>query len=808
MARGVCRPWREAVEHPSAQDARRMICILIDPRAESRAGWIVGRLFCMSALVDMLSETPSPITPDPGSAPDDASLARRNEGRLDDANEVDTGEPADREPKKRRTPPDRRPDLRRRSKRQRATRSTGAGLYDNDDDDDDGHDDHKHGGSAGRSNHGKKGYGPERRRREIDALVAWARWYAPRGATGDRIATALAVSGDPVAVGMAFSRRCTDEAAAALRAWMRDRRMRRDSDSARAPGLPMPPPDPDAPAGPDAWWVADPAGGPAARPWEDVRYAVGGCAAAALAAVVLRACARRGIVAGVEMLVSIGDAPAGLYEAVFDAAAGGHVEFVARTAALVAASDRYRAAGVVHHAWMGAAAGGRTDVMRALMGAEAGLGHMGRAATTGRRMATGPPHAYGAAARIALACDRPAYFAVTGPAGLGPGAFRSDLAPRLALADALLPGAVAAGSFAVARWLVDGALGSEEDDDGNADGSALPDRGTGSARGMRDFVSPSVAATDDTGVLRRMDAVARRSIRAGVVVTSSGWASLGRECIVAAVVDGWGPRDDAPRALAWARDALDAHPDEECAATIVRCALRFERASHMAGAMERRLHSGVRYMRLLEAMVAAVETWPRASALGDGIALRDAGLPYRSCLVDLLVARACGVRLVGDLCGRRHARRRALRCLARLALVAHPSDTPPQGDKDADDGPQRRSRDPWTSVQAHVENAIGERDRSPALAIDALVGAATVVALCAIAIRGEDASDERQPLVASCIARVRRKDIIDGKDARGAKAWRRWCGLAPTVEDERDGAMRRRIDEWTRRVHAHPAFGP
>ena len=586
-----------------------------------------------------------------------------------------------------------------------------------------------------------------------DGAVAWAAACVPRGIGCGWVAAALVASGRADAVAHAFSARVTHDAVSSLRAWLRNRRN-------RSVDIAAPPPCVGAMEGPDAWWVPRYWGGPAVRPWDDVRHGVGGCAAAALSAMLLRAAARHGSTRALDMLMAVGEAPCGVCDAAFDAAAAGHPDFVLRLVTLAGTGGGIRGPSIAacHHAWMGAAAGGRADVMAALSGAEAVTGPQGTAFARGRRAAEGPGRYPGTACYAALMCDRHEYLGVALARGM---AVHNDdrdddgAAQRCRSIDYVLIDALRVGALSVARWLIDNA------------------RPTGAS--PHHVVSPTTA----------------------------------QAAVVDVAVGGHGVRDDPRTTFAWVRDALGVEPDAAHLGALIEWSSRFAWARTDGTAVRGSL-SAARYARLLEALVAVIEVWPRAATVA--IARRDddaihgqgdndggrASESYGACVVRLLMQRVSYGRIPGDGYGRRHARRRSLAALARLADVAASADI---------------GVDPWTVAveRMDAEMAVVDRDRhmAPMRAIDALLGAADVVARCVYSRTFEVVERARgrglPPVVYSRLLRMRGKRAgIDDDDA--VRAWRRWCRVEAAAHDKGQAAMMDRIDAWVARVTAHNVF--
>ncbi|AGO82330.1 hypothetical protein pdul_cds_323 [Pandoravirus dulcis] len=586
-------------------------------------------------------------------------------------------------------------------------------------------------------------------------------------------AAALVASARPDAVACAFSRHVSPHAIAWLRAWLR---RDRDARSAGVDVLRPPTTSCDGAPGPDTWWIAGRGDAPPLRPWEAMRRVVGGCARAAFLAILLRVAARHDSTCALDLLLAVDDTPCGAADAAFDSAAGGHASFVLRLASLVAATggDRSRAATLCYHAWLGAAAGGHAHVMHALLDAESKRGALATALWRGRCLSDGSPRHPRTASHIALVHDRTGYFEV---ARARDPAYRdathslpSQPPPPWVCRpiDAYLVEALRMGALDVARWLVD-----------DARAACGPDRTT---------VDASLSALALSGLIE-------------------------------AVVDGRGPRERARRTIEWVRDMLRVDPGPSTLGVLVDSAQAFRWTRPGSAAARGRLNAD-RYARLLDVLVDVIEVWPQTAVVeverddnndGDGSGdhadnddgdddgngredpynmcrRRDGGgHAYGACVVRLIVERASCGRIAGDRHGRRHARRRALAALDRLAACV--AAAMPRGDPTV--AASRHCTDPWTVAVARVRAEIEALERSsaaasPMRALDALLGAAAVAHRCmlsptiASALVGPDHGG-LPPMLFGLVVRMRDKGL--GPDDDRARAWRQWCRLSRVPDD-------------------------
>ncbi|AGO83858.1 hypothetical protein psal_cds_276 [Pandoravirus salinus] len=571
-------------------------------------------------------------------------------------------------------------------------------------------------------------------------------------------AAALVASARPDAIAYAFSRDISSAAVGWLRPWLRRDRESRST----GPDVLRPPVSDGTAPGPDVWWVRGLDGAPPLRPWEGMRRVVGCCARSALSAVLLRVAARHGSAAALDRLLAVDDTPCGAADAAFDAAAAGHTAFVLRLASLVATSggDRSRAATVCYHAWLGAAAGGHACLMHALLDAESKRGSLATALWRGRCLSDGSPRHPRTASHMALTHDSTGYFDVArdrDPAYRDTSSSLSRQPPSVCRPiDAYFAEALRVGALGVARWLVDDA------------------RATGAA--------------------------SRSDIDASLGVLALGG-------LIEVVVDGRGSRERARRTIEWMRDTLGIEPGPSTLGVLVSSAHAFRWTRPGSAAARGRLNAD-RYARLLDVLVDVVEVWPQTAIVevecdddedaDDEDGYEDAfrmcsrrdggGDAYGACVVRLLMERvACG-RIAGDRHGRRHARRRALGALDRLAacVVA----TMPKGSIAAAAAGAsfavQRCTDPWTVAVARVRAEISKLDRagttaSPMRALDALLGAAAVAHRCmlsstlASALAGPDYGG-LPPMLFGLVANMRDKGI--GPDNDRARAWRRWCRMS------------------------------
>lgn len=600
-----------------------------------------------------------------------------------------------------------------------------------------------------------------------DAWLSAASW--PPSPPPLLAAAALVASARPDAVACAFSRHVSPDAIAWLRTWLqRDRAAR----SAGVDVLRPPTTSCDGAPGPDAWWVAGRADAPPLRPWEGMRRVVGGCARAAFLAILLRVAARHASTCALDLLLAVDDTPCGTADAAFDSAAAGHASFVLRLASLVSETggDRSRAATVCYHAWLGAAAGGHAHVMHALLDAESKRGALATALWRGRCLSDGSPRHPRTASHIALVHDRTGYFEVArarDPAYRAPSLRSQPPPPGVCRpTDAYLVEALRMGALGVAQWLVD-----------DARAACGPDRAA---------VDASLSALALGGVIE-------------------------------AVVDGRGPRERARRTIEWVRDTLGVDPGPSTLGVLVNSAQAFRWARPGSAAARGRLNAD-RYARLLDVLVDVIEVWPQTAVVeverddgddGDGSAddrdddgdygngLQDpyamcrrrdgGGRAYGACVVRLLVERASCGRIAGDRHGRRHAQRRALAALDRLAACV--AAAMPRGDFGV--AASRHCTDPWTVAVVRVRAEIEALERStaaasPMRALDALLGAAAVAHRCMLSstIANALAAPDRgglPPMLLGLVARMCDKGL--GPDDDRARAWRQWCRLSRVPDD-------------------------
>lgn len=573
-------------------------------------------------------------------------------------------------------------------------------------------------------------------------------------------AAALVASGRPDAVAYAFSRHVSPAAIAWLRLWLR-----RDRDS-RITGVDVlrPPTPTDIGPGPDTWWLPGRAGAPPLRPWEGMRRVVGGCARAAFLAILLRVAARHGSTGALDMLLAVGDTPCGTADAAFDSAVAGHTSFVLRLASLVATSggDRSHAATVCYHAWLGAAAGGHVHLMHALLDAESKRGALATALWRGRCLSDGSPRHPRTASHMALTHDRTGYFEVArarDPAYRDTASLSPPPPSVCRPIDAYFVEALRMGALRVAQWLVDDV------------------RATGGA--------------DKADIDASLGALA-----------------LGG--VIEAVVDGRGTRERARRTIEWVRDTLGVEPGPSTLGVLVNSAQAFRWTRPGSAAARGRLNAD-RYARLLDVLVDVVEVWPQTAIVeverddddeDDDVDDDDenghedpfhmclrrdgGGYTYGACVVRLLVERVSHGRIAGDRHGRRHARRRALGALDRLAACV--AATMPKGDA-ATSCVVQRCTDPWVVAVARVRAEISALDRpgaaSPMRALDALLGAAAVAHRCMLsptlssALIGPDYGG-LPPMLFGLVAHMHDKGV--GPDDDRARAWRRWCRMSDTPD--------------------------
>jgi hypothetical protein len=500
-----------------------------------------------------------------------------------------------------------------------------------------------------------------------------------------------------------------------------------------------------------------------------MRRAVGGCARAALAAILLRVAARHGATDALAMLLAVDETPHGTADAAMESGIAGHTAFLLRLGSLAATgTDRTRASVICYHGWLGAAAGGQTRTMHALLDAESKRGALATALWRGRCMAEGSPHHPRTAAHAALAHDQPGYFDMVRDREP---AFR-DAALSHRPANVYLVEALRVGALRVAQWLVDDA---------------------------RD--------ADPTG--------------------AGPWlAAIGASALVQVVVDGRGASDRAHHTVVWLRDRLGVAPTVATLAVLVNSAQAFRHVRRDSVAARGRL-SADRYSRLLDMFVDIIEVWPRSALIDiqSGVARDDAhadhpvsipgGDPsfvngsladlarydggdhtFGAYVVRLFVERASNGWIAGDGYRPCPPRERALAGLDRLAAVFGARDS------------GTRCIDPWTVVASRVDDAIRVLEEDQARlghALAALLGAINVALRClsvptntTILVDGKRA---RLPLFyLDSIARACGHPDNDATEAtitvqapgdeHRARVWSRWCqqsdklfGSAPASPD-------------------------
>lgn len=653
----------------------------------------------------------------------------------------------------------------------------------------------------------------ERLRREgaiaPETMAAWAsqQGRTPMGAF--LTAASFVASARTDAVAYAFSKHVSRAAVSSLRAWLRCEANRTRDTVLRPPTTAAVATESGFPQGssPDVWWATPCAGGSPTRPWEGMRHVVGGCARAALAGLLLRVAARHASIDALDMLLTVSDPPCGVADAAFEAAAAGHAAFVVRMLMLVAAAgDRARASVVCYQAWLGAAAGGHTSVMHALLDAESGRGTLATALWRGRCLADGSPRHPRTASHVALTHDRAGYFEV-----LRDRESTADKEP-LWFARTYLAEALRVGALSVAGWLAADACSSRV-------GSLVASKSS-----ETETATDATASCDVRQVMINGD---------GGGQDADGGAdrlcTLGSRAIVEVVVDGRGPRECARRTLLWMRDHLGAEPGPAALGVLVRSAHAFRWARTESAAARGRL-SASRYARLLDLLVDVIEVWPHAAATEiehddeddqDDMAAdvdpyymcmgRDGGgHAYGACVVRLLVERVSHGRIAGDQYDRRHARRRALSALDRMGVaIAGPDhDTRSHGGTDSP-GPRCAVLDPWTAAAARVTAEIAAVDRtgrSPMRSIDALLGMATIACRCLLSATVEAAisSDGAQlpAVVFGLASRMSGKGTALDDDR--ARLWRRWCRLP--VGRNSDGSEFDCIGAWAERIATHTVF--
>ncbi|WBR14381.1 hypothetical protein pkur_cds_206 [Pandoravirus kuranda] len=668
-----------------------------------------------------------------------------------------------------------------------------------------------------------------RHERAIAPEAAIATWTLRQGQTslGPFLAAAsLVASGRPDAVAYAFSKHVSRAAVSSLRAWLRCTANRTRDTVLRPPtAMPTETGFSEGPA-PDTWWATPCAGGAAVRPWESMRHVVGGCARAAFAGLLLRVAARHGSVDALDMLLTVGDPPCGVADAAFEAAAAGHAAFVVRMLMLVAAAgDRARAAVVCYQAWLGAAAGGHTSVMHALLDAESGRGTLATALWRGRCLADGSPRHPRTAAHIALSHDRAGYFEV-----LRDRESADDREP-LWFARNYLAEALRVGALDVARWLVAADVCTMR-----ADRSPMP---LETPRAVTTPTTMMASGTDPTNIQNADCAVV--SNKGGDSDNAPGGGGddgddrlsmLGSCAIVEVVVDGRGPRECARRTLLWMRDQLGAEPSAAALGVLVRSAHAFRWARTESAAARGRL-SASRYARLLDLLVDVVEVWPHVASTEIErddedeqedmaadvdpyymcLARDGGGHAYGACVVRLLVERVSHGRIAGDRYDRRHACRRALSALDRMAAAVIGAPASADGRRHGARDPSAPLRcailDPWTAAAARVTAEIAAVDRtgrSPMRSIDALLGMAAIACRCLLSATVEAAvsSDGTQlpAVVFGLASRMSNKGITldDGR----ARLWRQWCRLP--AEHNSDGSEFDCIGAWAERIATHTVF--
>lgn len=672
-----------------------------------------------------------------------------------------------------------------------------------------------------------------------EAVAAWASQQGRTPAGPFLTAASLVASGRADAIAYAFSKHVSRAAISSLRAWLRCAANRARDTVLRPPTAMMVATEGGSSEGssPDAWWATPCAGGLAVRPWEGMRHVVGGCARAAFAGLLLRVAARHASIDALDMLLTVGDPPCGVADAAFEAAAAGHAAFVVRMLMLVAAAgDRARAAVVCYQAWLGAAAGGHTRVMHALLDAESGRGTLATALWRGRCLADGSPRHPRTAPHIALTHDRAGYFEV-----LRDRESTADKEP-LWFAKTYLAEALRVGALNVAHWLATEAQM-------NAAGSASlsPTITTittttcqmATARRASDGVGTVVVAANNKNNdnSKHNDNNNNANKNGGSNTVTDGidrLCALGSNAIVEVVVDGRGSRECARRTILWMRDRLGAEPSASALGVLVRSAHAFRWARAESAAARGRL-SASRYARLLDLLVDVIEVWPHAAATETEHDVEDeqedmaadidpyymclardgGGHAYGACVVRLLVERVAHGRIAGDRYDRRHARRRALSALDRIAA------TIATGQKDSDGsrggaatgsplGPHYATIvDPWAVAAARVTAEIAAVDRtgrSPMRSIDALLGMATIACRCLLSTTVEAAisSDDAQlPAVVFGLANRMSEKGISLDDDR-ARLWRRWCRLP--AERNTDGSEFDCIGGWAERIATHTVF--
>ncbi|AVK76901.1 F-box domain containing protein [Pandoravirus macleodensis] len=676
-----------------------------------------------------------------------------------------------------------------------------------------------------------------------EAVVAWASHQGRTPAGPFLTAASLVASARPDAVAYAFSKHLSRAAISSLRSWLRCAANRTRDTVLRPPTAMAVATEAGLSEGssPDGWWAAPCAGGLAVRPWEGMRRVVGGCAHAAFAGLLLRVAARHASIDALDMLLTVSDPPCGVADAAFEAAAAGHAAFVVRMLMLVAAAgDRARAAVVCYQAWLGAAAGGHTRVMHALLDAESGRGTLATALWRGRCLADGSPRHPRTASHVALAHDRAGYFEV-----LRDRESTADKEP-LWFAKTYLAEALRVGALNVARWLTTegqinpvgsiSTMSSTTMTTTHQMATAQADNKGNDNDNHDDVVDDVDVDVDDDD-----DVVDDNSDNKGSNDSNNSTAgadclcALGSRAIVEVVVDGRGSRECARRTILWMRDRLGAEPSAAALGVLVRSAHAFRWARTESAAARGRL-SASRYARLLDLLVDVIKVWPHAAATEIErddedeqedmaadidpyymcLARDGGGHAYGACVVRLLVERVSHGRIAGDRYDRRHARRGALSALDRIATIVvteQRDNVGPRGITNSSSSPSPSTHsaivDPWAVAAARVTAEIAVVDRtgrSPMRSIDALLGMATIACRCLLSATVEAAisSEGTQlPAVVFGLANRMSEKGISLDDDR-ARLWRRWCRLP--AERNSDGNEFDCIGGWAERIATHTVF--
>jgi len=563
--------------------------------------------------------------------------------------------------------------------------------------------------------------------------------------------------------------------------------------------------------GPDTWWVHACDGGAAYQPWSTIKRKVGRCPSAALSAIMLRVAARWNNRDALHRLVALGETPPDVCEAVFDAACAGHTTFVASllerlSVATSDASCCVSALSAHHHAWLGAASTGQTQLMRSLAKSSQELLHIAkrRRGARGRIAARlGGPlarHYDETVCRAALLTDRYEYLQV-----MGPSIVASISTPPVA--------SPSERAFHLGAQRIDASS-----DPGNVFGDKAPSDPLENGRRLLDHLIVEALSLSALDVARWLvcsalfppdgrDLVDDRALAATIADNGTPVVSEQRlqHAIVAMVSRGRGIRDHPQRVFEWMRDVLGARPSGVTLEVLLSHIERFE-WSH-SGDRVSALYTGNRYARALDALASIVCAWPHTALAKARIGNGAKSIAFGDALVQRLVQRVSGQRMPGDRDGRHHARRKALATLDRLALLhgtrgelecCDPWTAASKWTQHAIEGLRSSSSSslPWNiSSQSDVQLAVMV---SPARAIDRTLGAIEIACRCL----GPRIDPDRLP--ATVGARLAHLGERDGPpDSKRVSHWRRWCGLSASGDDPNDEttlAMAMRIDGWIREI--------